>query len=82
MKEHPDLALEIAAHTDNMGSIEFNLELSEKRAQSIVDNLLSKEIDAARLKGNGYGESRPIADNGTEEGRMKNRRVEFLILNK
>lgn len=82
MKENPDLALEIAAHTDNVGSFEFNLDLSEKRAQSIVNYLVSKGIDAARLHGNGYGESRPIADNATEEGRTKNRRVEFLILNK
>jgi outer membrane protein OmpA-like peptidoglycan-associated protein len=82
MKENPDLALEIAAHTDNVGSFEFNLDLSEKRVQSIVRYLVSKGIDATRLEGNGYGEARPIADNGTEEGRMKNRRVEFLILNK
>ena len=82
MEENPDLVLEIAAHTDNVGSFEFNLELSQKRAQSIVDYMVSKGIDAIRLEGNGYGEARPIATNGTEEGRMKNRRVEFLILNK
>ncbi len=82
MSENPELAMEIAAHTDNVGSFEFNLDLSEKRAESIVNYLVSKGIDAARLEGNGYGESRPIADNGSEDGRMKNRRVEFLILNK
>lgn len=51
-------------------------------AESIVNYLVSKGIDKIRLVGNGYGEARPIGDNSTEEGRMKNRRVEFLILNK
>jgi len=81
MEENPDLMLEIAAHTDNIGSFEFNLELSRKRAQSIVDYIVSNGVDRIRLKGNGYGESRPIAPNNTEEGRMMNRRVEFFILN-
>ncbi len=82
MKDNPDLNLEIAAHTDNVGSFEYNMELSQKRAQSIVNYLTSKGIDKVRLAGNGYGESRPIASNSTEEGQMKNRRVEFIILNK
>ncbi len=82
MSENPELAMEIAAHTDNVGSFEFNLDLSEKRAESIVNYLVSKGVDAARLEGKGYGEARSIADNSTEEGRMRNRRVEFLILNK
>jgi len=82
MMENPDLAMEIAAHTDNVGSFEFNLDLSQKRAESIVNYLVSKGIERARLVGNGYGEARPIAGNDTEEGRMHNRRVEFLILNK
>jgi outer membrane protein OmpA-like peptidoglycan-associated protein len=82
MKENPDLAMEIAAHTDNIGSFEFNMELSQRRAQSIVDYLVSNGIDKIRLLGKGYGESRPIETNSTEEGRMMNRRVEFIILNK
>ena len=82
MLENPDLMMEIAAHTDDVGSSDFNLELSIKRAQSIVDYLVSKGIDKIRLKGSGYGEGRPISTNNTEEGRRKNRRVEFLILNK
>lgn len=81
MEENPDLVLEIAAHTDNVGSFEFNLELSEKRAASIVNYLTSKGIENFRLVGKGYGESRPVATNSTEEGRMQNRRVEFIILN-
>jgi outer membrane protein OmpA-like peptidoglycan-associated protein len=81
MEENPDLLIEVAAHTDNLGTIDFNLELSQKRAQSIVDYLVSKGINEIRLKGNGYGEARPISTNSTEEGRRMNRRVEFLILN-
>ena len=81
MEENPDLVMEIAAHTDNLGSFEFNMNLSEKRVQSIVDYLVSKGIDKIRVVGKGYGESRPISSNSTEEGRMQNRRVEFIILN-
>jgi len=82
MKENPDLVMEIAAHTDNIGSFEFNMQLSEARAQSIVAYIASKGIDKIRLVGKGYGESRPISTNSTEEGRINNRRVEFIILNK
>ena len=80
MTRYPSIRLEIAAHTDNMGSFEYNIELSQKRAQSMVDYLVSKGIGGDRLEGKGYGESRPIASNNTEEGRMINRRVEFIIL--
>jgi len=80
LNRYPGIKLEIAAHTDNMGSFEYNMELSQKRAQSIVDYLVKKGIDTGRLVGKGYGESRPIANNNTEEGRSINRRVEFIIL--
>jgi len=80
MKRYPALSLEIAAHTDNMGSFEYNMILSQRRAQSMVDYLISQGIEAERLIGKGYGESRPIASNTTEEGKMLNRRVEFIIL--
>ncbi len=80
MLKYPAIRLEIAAHTDNMGSFEYNMDLSQKRSQSMVDYLVNHGIDASRLKGKGYGESRPIATNNTEEGRMTNRRVEFIIL--
>jgi len=81
MVENPDLAMEIAAHTDNIGSFEFNMELSQQRAESIVNYLVLKGVDKIRLVGKGYGESRPISTNSTEDGRMMNRRVEFIILN-
>jgi outer membrane protein OmpA-like peptidoglycan-associated protein len=80
MNRYPKLRLEIAAHTDNMGSFEYNMTLSQKRAQSMVDYLVNQGIEAERLIGKGYGESRPIASNTTEEGKMLNRRVEFIIL--
>jgi len=80
MKRYQTLNLEIAAHTDNMGAFEYNMTLSQRRAQSMVDYLVSQGIEAERLIGKGYGESRPIASNTTEEGKMLNRRVEFIIL--
>ena len=80
MKRYPALRLEIAAHTDNMGSFEYNMTLSQRRAQSMVDYLVSRGVEAERLIGKGYGESRPIASNTTEEGKMLNRRVEFIIM--
>jgi len=80
MNRYPTLRMEIAAHTDNMGSFEYNMNLSQRRAQSMIDYLVAQGIDAARLIGKGYGQSRPIASNNTEEGKMLNRRVEFIIL--
>jgi outer membrane protein OmpA-like peptidoglycan-associated protein len=82
LEKNPDLALEISAHTDNIGSFEYNMQLSQNRAQSIVDYLVSRGISKQRLVAKGYGKSRPISSNNTEDGRMKNRRVEFIILNK
>ncbi|MCP4313068.1 MAG: OmpA family protein [Bacteroidetes bacterium] len=81
MIEYPDLVMEIAAHTDNVGSFEFNMDLSQKRAESIMNYLIFKGVEDIRIMGKGYGEARPVATNSTEEGRMINRRVEFIILN-
>jgi len=81
MMNYPGIKLEIEAHTDNMGSFEYNMNLSQKRAQSMVDYLVEQGVEAYRLIGKGYGESRPITSNTTEEGRSINRRVEFIILN-
>jgi len=82
MNKYPFIKLEIAAHTDNMGSFEYNMDLSKRRVQSIVDYLIGKGIDEHRIIGKGYGESRPIFTNNTEEGREMNRRVEFIVINK
>ncbi|MBI5517961.1 MAG: OmpA family protein [Deltaproteobacteria bacterium] len=67
-------------HTDNRGDPEYNLGLSQRRMQSVMDWLVAHGIDASRLEAHGYGMTRPIADNTTREGRARNRRVEFVIL--
>lgn len=76
----PDLRLEIAGHTDNVGNDASNLKLSQDRAQAVVNYLVKKGIAAERLEANGYGEQAPIASNETEEGRQENRRTEARIL--
>lgn len=80
--EHPDLVIEISAHTDNQGSHDHNMELSEKRAQAVVDFLKSKGVPGRMLVAKGYGETAPLVANDTPENRQKNRRVEFLVLDK
>jgi OOP family OmpA-OmpF porin len=62
-------------HTDSVGDEAYNLKLSERRAQAVVDFLAAKGVAPGRIKAVGYGESKPIADNATEEGRAQNRRV-------
>ncbi|MCX6206592.1 MAG: OmpA family protein [Bacteroidetes bacterium] len=79
LNENPSIKLEISGHTDNVGKQEDNLILSSNRAKSIVNYLSSKNIDAKRLSYKGYGSSKPIAENTSEEGRSKNRRTEFTI---
>jgi len=74
------LKVELGGHTDNVGSDESNLILSEKRASAVVNYLVSNGITAERLSAKGYGESKPLDSNDTEKGRAKNRRTEFTIL--
>lgn len=78
LKRNPDLKISIEGHTDNVGSDESNQKLSEERAQSVLNALVALGIDSSRLKSKGWGASKPIADNRTEEGRAKNRRVELV----
>jgi outer membrane protein OmpA-like peptidoglycan-associated protein len=81
MKDNPTVKVEIGSHTDDVGSDEYNMVLSQKRAQSAVNYLVSKGIAKTRLVPKGYGETRPIASNDDEnEGRELNRRTEFKIL--
>lgn len=80
LNENPGLKVEISAHTDSKGSDEYNLELSQKRAESVVQYLILKGIDGTRLTAKGYGESQPAGDNETDEGRAQNRRVEMKIV--
>jgi len=78
MKAHEDLNLRIEGHTDSDGEKSFNQELSEKRAAAVKDALVEFGIDRSRLRTKGYGESKPVADNATAEGKANNRRVEFV----
>lgn len=80
LKRRPDLRVEIAAHTDSSGEEVLNADLSEGRAQAIVQALVSEGIDPGRLDVQAYSESRPVAENTTTEGRARNRRVEFKII--
>ena len=75
-----EIRIEIAGHTDNVGNDQANLELSQNRAKSVYNFLIEKGIDVSRLRYKGYGESKPKADNNTEEGRANNRRTEITIL--
>jgi outer membrane protein OmpA-like peptidoglycan-associated protein len=70
----------VEGHTDNIGKEELNIKLSQQRAEAIVSYLTEKGIDPSRLKAKGYGFSKPIADNNTEEGRAMNRRTEIKII--
>jgi outer membrane protein OmpA-like peptidoglycan-associated protein len=80
LKTNPSIRMELAGHTDSVGTDSFNTELSQKRAEAVVAFLLKEGIMAPRLVAKGYGESRPVSSNVSEEGRQKNRRVEFTIL--
>ena len=82
LNDIPTLRIEISGHTDNTGSLQTNKKLSESRAKSVVDFIVSEGIDKSRLEYKGYAYFQPIATNDTEEGRQENRRVEFKILSK
>jgi uncharacterized protein (TIGR02145 family) len=78
LTKFPDVNIEIQSHTDDIGDEENNMNLSQARAQSVVDYLISKGIDANRLRAVGFGSKKPIADNSKKAGRAKNRRVELV----
>jgi outer membrane protein OmpA-like peptidoglycan-associated protein len=78
LRQAPKLKLSIEGHTDNVGNPADNLALSERRAQSVLQAIVKEGIEPSRLRAVGYGQERPIADNRTEEGRAKNRRVELV----
>ena len=81
LQTNKTMKIEIRGHTDNVGDETTNQKLSEERAKAIVDYLISKKIDKNRLSFKGFGNKQPIASNETEDGRKKNRRVEFVIVN-
>jgi outer membrane protein OmpA-like peptidoglycan-associated protein len=80
LQKNPTLHLEISGHTDNTGNLQANKLLSENRAKSVVNYLISKGINANRLEFKGYGDTKPIADNATEEGKSQNRRTECKLI--
>lgn len=82
LNDVPTMKIEISGHTDNVGSELYNQELSEKRAQAVVEYLVDKGVDNDRLTFKGYGFSQPVAGNDTEEGRAMNRRTEFKVISK
>lgn len=80
LSDYPHLTIQISGHTDNVGSDKYNEKLSEARAKSVVEYLLKEKVESSRLTYAGYGSARPIATNLTDEGRAKNRRVEFTVI--
>jgi OOP family OmpA-OmpF porin len=82
MNEYEIDLIEISGHTDSEGSESYNQKLSEGRAKSVVNYLISKDIEATRMKAVGYGESKPIDTNFNDAGQARNRRVEFTLLKK
>src|SRR6185436_14105625 len=79
LSAHPDLKIEIEGHTDSTGSDDYNQRLSERRAQAVRGYLMDQKIGQAIVATVGYGESRPVATNGTAVGRQQNRRVELVV---
>lgn len=82
LKENPSIKIELGSHTDGDGSADYNDKLSNSRSASVVEYLISKGIPATRLIAKGYGETKPIGSNDNAEGKQKNRRTEFKILEK
>jgi len=80
MTDCTEVPMEIGGHTDSQGRENMNLTLSQARAEAVLDSLLSHEVLTTFLTAKGYGESQPIADNGTEDGRTANRRIEFRLI--
>ena len=80
LKDNPAIEIEMSAHTDSFGSDEYNVVLSQNRARSVMEYILAKGIAPNRIISQGYGETKPVADNDTPENRQLNRRVEFKIL--
>ena len=79
MNENKDKKVNLSGHTDSIGTEAYNQKLSERRAASVKSYLTKKGIDASRVSAQGFGETKPIADNKTKEGRAKNRRVEIKV---
>ena len=79
LNEYPKRKVRVEGFTDNVGSDDYNLDLSERRARSIKQRLIDDGVDASRISTRGYGEDHPVASNDSEAGRLQNRRVEIII---
>ena len=79
MNENKDKQVALSGYTDTIGTEAYNMKLSDRRWMSAKDYIVKKGVDSSRVSGQGFGESKPIADNKTAEGRAKNRRVEIKI---
>jgi outer membrane protein OmpA-like peptidoglycan-associated protein len=83
LRAHDEIAhVEVQGHTDNRGTPAHNMQLSQARAQAVMSALVQRGVAAGRLTAKGYGQTAPIADNGSDAGRQQNRRVQFSILEK
>ncbi len=82
LKTNPSVDVEVAGHTDSIGSYSYNMELSKNRAKAVADYLINGGISPDRIKYKGYGYTEPVAENTTAEGRQKNRRTEIVVLKK
>jgi outer membrane protein OmpA-like peptidoglycan-associated protein len=80
LKQYPDSLIDVYGHTDSTGSEAFNQTLSENRARTVASYLSTRGVSNARIRSQGFGETMPVADNATEEGRRQNRRVEIKIV--
>jgi OmpA-OmpF porin, OOP family len=78
LKDNPEIKFEVGGHTDSDGADAYNLKLSQQRAEAVREQLIKMGVDASRLTAKGYGETKPIADNTTPDGKANNRRVEFV----
>jgi outer membrane protein OmpA-like peptidoglycan-associated protein len=82
LEENPGIEIEMSAHTDSRGTDDYNFRLSDNRARSVMNYIISRNINSTRITSHGYGETKPVATNDTDDGRQLNRRVEFTILKK
>jgi len=82
MQQYPKMVVEVAGHTDSVGNDQYNQRLSEARANAVRTYLIQQGIEPSRVIAKGYGRTKPVASNATEEGRARNRRVEFHVLKK
>lgn len=82
LKAYPKVTIKLGGYTDNTGDPQANLRLSQQRADTVMADLVKLGVDAGRMKAEGYGQEHPVADNSTEEGRAKNRRIDIRVVSK